>query len=457
MAFSPFARNIRQSLAPGAMAAAAFAAVIFAGTLALWLPGASRAGLSFLEAFFTATSAVCVTGLTVVDTATAFTPLGHAILLALMEAGGLGIMTIAAFGFWSIGRRLPFSHQAALDDALYQRGVGGQMPRITRRIVTLALSIQAAGAAAMFPFLLSAHGAAGDGRGPLFAAWSAVFHTVSAFCNAGFSLYPDGLAWAGFPGGVAAVMVPLALLGGLGHMALHEFREIGRRLRRGLPPRAHGIHWLSLHTRVVLWVTLGLTAGGGALLWALTAGRGGASAGDAWFLASAGRTSGFSALPMDSLPLAAALLLTGLMFVGGSPGSCAGGIKTTSLAIWFGRLWASLRSEHEVAIAGYAIPPELVWKSGMIVGLATIWNLAGVFLLSVTESAPLSSIWVEQVSAFATAGLTMGITADLSFSGKIWIMLSMFVGRVGPLTILFWVAHTHPKKYRLPLGRVMVG
>jgi trk system potassium uptake protein TrkH len=247
------------------------------------------------------------------------------------------------------------------------------------------------------------------------------------------------------------------VLGSLGHLVLNELWEMARRLRRGLPPQARGIRWFSLHTRVVLWVTAGLMSVGGFLLWWLGTAHETHAASDAWFMAISGRTAGFSTRPMDAMPLPAIVALTGLMFVGGSPGSCAGGIKTTSLAIWFGRLLANLRSEREVSIAGFAIPSEMVWKAGMLMGLATVWNLFGVFLLTVVETAPLETIVFEQVSAFATAGLTLGLTPALSTAGRLWIILSMFVGRVGPLSIVFWMAHTRPTQYRHPVGRVMVG
>jgi len=442
----------RWAKSPNLLLASAFAAAIALGGVLLCLPW-SQTGtvpVSTLDAFFTAVSAVCVTGLAVVNTPEAFSPFGQCVILLLVEAGGLGIMTFAAIAHWIIGRRLPLSYQSALEGTLYPRDVGRQLRRLTGRILKIVLIAQTVGVVIVWLCLLPIHIA--DGRGVLFALWSAVFHSVSAFCNAGFSLYSDSLSGPMRSGPLLLVVALLVVVGGLGHWVLYELADSWR---SGDRPR--GVRRFSLHTRVVLWVSGGLLLVGGLALWACGTGDREHNLVDAFFMSISGRTAGFNPRDMSGLPLPSILILCLLMFVGGAPGSCAGGIKVTGLAIWFARLRSSLRSQSDVSLFGFAIPPELLWKVRMLIGLAVIWITGGTLLLSIVQAAPLETILFEQVSAFATTGLSLGLTPELTGPAQLWIMLSMYVGRVGPLTIMFWMAHANPSTVQHPYGKVMIG
>lgn len=491
-----------EHLPPAAQPVLWFSALIVLGTLLLALPPALRENTTPSEpltAAFMATSAVCVTGLAVVPVHEHYSAFGQAVLLVLIELGALGLMTFATVGFQLFRRRLSLASQAALDDALFQRGSAADFRKIFASIVRLVLGIQAVGAVWLFAVLLPRH--LEDGSGAAAAAWSALFHAVSAFGNAGLSLYPDSLE--GFAPHPAALLpfTALILAGSLGHAVLVEGWQRAavrlRELRHGRFPLPGRVRLAqrrprSLHARVVLWMTAGLAVIGTAALW-ITARHGGEAIGlaDAAFQAIAARTSGMTSLPVEKLGVAGLVVLCALMFIGGSPGSCAGGIKTTTFAIWMSGLLHGLRARSETTLFGRVIQPELVTKAKLLVGLSCLFNILGVMVLCMTEpNAPagadrsihpvaavdaadravdappareappawgLVDLLVEQVSAFATVGLTAGVTPTLSTPGRLWIMLSMFLGRLGPLGMALWIMPAPKGRVRDAHGRVMIG
>jgi trk system potassium uptake protein TrkH len=438
---------------PQALLAYAFAGMILVGSGLLLLPWCHHGYLAPLDALFTATSAVCVTGLVVVDTGTAFTPAGQVVILLLIQAGGLGVMTFAALAYRLLGRRISLRAHTALQDALVQEDLGMEFRFLFRAVLRLVLLIELVGAVVLFVGLLPT-------ADVLPAAGSAVFHAVSAFCNAGFSLRSDSLMGLGGRGLVIVPVMALIVLGGLGHPVL---LEIGRALRR--PFRRAGERRLkpfTLHAKLVLGMTLILIVGGALLLWAtgLPANRGsfGGSAGDAMFQSVTARTAGFNSVDMGALPSASILVLCLLMFVGGSPCSCAGGIKTTTVAVWSAHMWAWLRGRTEPTLLGREIPGEILRRAGALIGLACLWNLVGVLVLAHAEQADrLGDVLFEQISAFGTVGLSTGITSGLTAVSKIWIVLTMFVGRLGPLTLVLCVFDQQAPNVRCPEGRVMIG
>ncbi|GMV40053.1 MAG: potassium transporter TrkH [Myxococcales bacterium] len=440
---------------PEGLLAGSFAALIGAGALLLWLPISHRGAVGPLDALFTSTSAVCVTGLVVVDTGSAFTPAGQVVILALIQMGGIGVMTFAALAYQLMGRRLSLRANAALADALVQRDVAGELGETFRGILRTVLVIESIGAATLFVGLVPRFGVG-------HAAWSAVFHSVSAFCNAGFALYPDSLV--GLRSDLLAVgaVTALIILGGIGHPVL---RDVWRALRGGADPRGRSrFATLSLHSRVALLTSAALIAGGTAaiLVLGLTADESGAGAvGAAAFQSVTARTAGFNTVDIGLLPVPTLVLVIGLMFVGGSPGSCAGGIKTTTLVVWGARFLAAVRGEKQVRLLGRHIPGEIVRRSMLLLDLAVLWNVLGLFVLLQTEAgtagADLVSVLFEQVSAFGTVGLSMGLTPHLSDTGRAWLIATMFVGRVGPLTVVLWITTRKDPGVQYPDGRLMIG
>ncbi|MDI6852635.1 MAG: potassium transporter TrkG [Deltaproteobacteria bacterium] len=454
-----FQRLIPYAKLPQNLLIAGFTGMILVGTLLLLLPWSqTRGDIGLVDALFTATSAVCVTGLIVVDTATAYSRFGQVVILALIQVGGLGIMTFAALAYLMLGRRLSLASQAALHDAFFQRDLGIEFKKRFRQILAITAVIELAGMAFICLGLLWL-------QTPLKEAlFSSVFHAISAFCNAGFSIYTDNLMrLRGSPVILVAVML-LIVLGGLGHMVLTELwhamrARLDRTGAKPVPSR------LSVHARVVLQVTGLLILGGwlGLLILGLTAGEPGWDRKilDALFQSITARTAGFNTVNIGLLPLGSLWLLTILMFIGGSPGSCAGGVKTTALAISLAELKAKLFGDEQVTLKERRVPKPIVWRTLVLLRLALAWNAAGILLLLFTEAGRpgvgLHDVIFEQISAFGTVGLSTGLTDKLSTWGRLWIIATMFVGRLGPLTIALGLAPVKPLHVAYPEGKVMIG
>jgi trk/ktr system potassium uptake protein len=346
--------------------------------------------------------------------------------------------------------------QALLQDTFFQRNVAGEFQRSFRVILMLTFAIEIAGALSIWVFLLPRMEA-----GP--ALFSAVFHSVSAFCNAGFSIRSDNLIGLRDSPGIMIVMMLLIILGGLGYTVLSElWSPLGRKRSRSADGGKPNV--FSMHGRLVLWMTLLLLVGGavGILVFGLTQNKTtwGGKILNAAFQSVTARTAGFNSVDIGKMPAASLLILIVLMFVGGSPGSCAGGIKTTTTAIWAARIRAALRGERDVQLLSRRVPWEQVGRADLLVALAICWNMAGIMLLLATEARlPASHLGLvfEQISAFGTVGLSTGLTPSLSSVGKVWIIATMFVGRLGPLTIAMWMVPMHKGHVRYPKGTVMIG
>jgi trk system potassium uptake protein TrkH len=451
-------RKTKRAKSPQAILVWGFASAIAAGTLLLLLPFAHQPGrVGFLDAIFTATSAVCVTGLVVVDTGTDFTLFGQIVILLLIQLGGLGVMTFAAIAFRALGMRLSLVSQAAVQDSMFQKDVAVLFKSVFGGILALTLIIEFIGAVVLFVFLAPEKGVSS-------AAFSSIFHSVSAFCNAGFSLYPDSLIGLRGTGGLAAVVAALIVLGGLGHTTLYEIMGLAKRKLTRKKDDGR-IARLSLHASTALWTSAALIVVGAVMLmvFGMTSGEKNIMeiAANALFQSVTARTAGFNTIDIGALPTASLFLLTTLMFIGGSPGSCAGGVKTTTVAVWLAKIKSSLAGEKEVSILGRRLSDETVSRAGLLMGLAILWNIIGLMILSATEpgvnGAGLSQIMFEQVSAFGTVGLSTGITTSLSVSGRLWIILTMFVGRLGPLTMAVWIVNKKRVNTHYPKGEVMIG
>jgi trk system potassium uptake protein TrkH len=444
----------RIASSPETMLVGGFAALIALGALVLWLPWSHRGPLPFLDALFTATSAVCVTGLGTVDTGTTFTVGGQVVILVLIQTGGIGVMSIAALAFQFLRRRLPLRAGEALAGSVAQSDAGADFRRLFRGVLRFVLVAEALGAVILFA-------AMAPERGPAHAAWSSVFHAVSAFCNAGFSLYPDNLA--GFRGHTAVLGAIMALIvvGGIGHPVAVD---VWNRLRRRGSPEAGPVR-LALSSKVALATSTALILGGAVLLllFGLLQDQGtwGSRVESALFQSVTARTAGFNTVGIGALPAASLLVLVVLMFVGGSPCSCAGGIKTTTFALWLAGLRGLLRGEKRPRLFDRHIPGDVVRRASLTVGLAVLWLLAGLLVLLTTEAGRpgvgLEDVLFEHVSAFGTVGLSTGITPGLSAAGKVWIVATMFLGRLGPLTLALWAFSRAVPDVRYPEARMMVG
>ncbi|MDP3068710.1 MAG: potassium transporter TrkG [Opitutaceae bacterium] len=437
--------------------------LIVIGALLLMLPGMTAPGrtLAWLDAFFVATSAVCVTGLSTVNPGETFSPLGLGVVIALVQLGGLGIVTASLALVMLSGERLSLAHEGAVAATLgrLQRARPGELFGYSCAVVAVS---ELAGAVVLFVRLCEVNPTADPGE----LAWVAVFHAVSAFCNAGFSTFPEGLVrWRDDPWLLGAVDL-LVFAGGIGLMALVSLRYFHFWRR---DPRQRG--QLALQTKLALAVSLLLVlAGLGATLlfeWNR------AFAAEPWSqkislaaFHSFMRTAGFTATDLAEMHPATLLFSLGLMFIGGSPGSMAGGIKTVTFAILFCTARAALLRQENVQIFGRRLDPRISAIALMIMLLALAGTTAGIAALMITEigqpASATSHHWLglafEAVSAFGTVGFSTGVTPLLTPGGKIVIMILMFVGRVGPLMLaVYLVRPVKPWRVRFPEEDVALG
>lgn len=453
---SPWARVSAPQMFVGS-----FAALIGVGTLGLkGLPGLyTGAELGWLDAFFTATSAVCVTGLVVVDTATYFTTAGQAFLLALIQLGGLGIITFTTLIILSLGRRLSL-RQEILAGGIVDIATEIDRRRLARDIVRFTALFEAVGAVVLYALWVPRFGWRG-------AIWPALFHSISAFCNAGFSTFSDSLA--GFQRAPLTLIVVGALIvaGGLGFLVLAESASWWKAARRGRRFR------ISLHSQIVLGTTAILVVAGwigfGLLewSWSLYGLPVGAKLANALFAGVAPRTAGFYTIDYTQTVVGTGFLTIIFMFIGGSPGSTAGGLKTTTIALIGLLAWNRFRRREVVSVLGRSIPDETVQRAvglfvfvlGLVSGavlffaireIGAVHGLRGEFLMYVFEAA----------SAFNTVGLSLGVTSILSPSAEWVTIVLMYLGRVGPLSFAAAIALPEPTptgEFRYAYDDVVVG
>jgi trk system potassium uptake protein TrkH len=411
-----------------------FLLAILIGAAVLLLPAMHHGGVGPLEALFTATSAVCVTGLVVVDTGTEFTRAGQAVILALIQLGGLGIMTFGVLALVLVGRRVGLAQEAAVRD-IYTSVGGWRVGRLLGIVVAATALCETFGY-----FLLRMMG---EGR------WSALFHSISAFCNSGFSTNSDSLQRAG--PGAALVIVALIVVGGLGFTTLVE-------IARNLWPRRTGKRRFSLHARLVFTSSI-ILVGLGTIAIALLEGG---DWGNALFMSVSTRTAGFDTVPVQSLHAATLLVMIPLMFIGASPGSTGGGIKTTTAAV----IWLSarkmLRGGSEVTIHARTIADTVIRRAFAVLFFSASVVLTTIFLLHILEGdrpENLLAYAFEAVSACATVGLSTGITADLTVASKLVLCGAMFIGRVGSLSVFILLVLRAPaaSRVRYPEERVLIG
>jgi trk system potassium uptake protein len=456
-------RPRRPRLTPPQIVLLAFLGAIAVGTVLLRLPLAHAPGvrLGWLDALFTATSAVCVTGLVVVDTGGDFSRFGQAVVLLLIKSGGLGILSVGALIAFTTGRRLGLVARLGLQAQTNRLQVGGVV-RFVRNLLIFTTGAELLGALALWPGMARE---AGLREG----AWLALFHAISAWNNAGFSLFSDSLMRFAADPWVVAVVPLLFVGGGLGLVVLVDVLSAVRTrwTRRGtLGAGRARVPW-TLHTRMALAATgiLVLVGAGGiaALEWSNPATLGALDPGArplaAVFQGLTPRTAGFHVLEPADLTPAGQVLTMALMFVGANPSSTAGGVKTTTIAVLLLAAWAAVRGRGSTIAFGRGISGSLLARAAAVVTLALAVVTLAIFALAISEAGvPLPVLAFEAFSAFGTVGLSMGVTPDLSVAGRWVIVALMLLGRVGLLTVGLALAAAPPERpLRYPNEDVIIG
>ena len=443
---------------PARISAMGFLLLISIGTFLLMLPVSSTGeGMGFTDAMFTATSAACVTGLAVADTGTFFSPFGQIVILMLIQAGGLGIMTLSTLVLLIAGKRPGMRDRIVIQDTFTHRKEQGPA-EIIRDVMVFALILEVIGTIILFFCFLPENS---TGR----AVWLSLFHAVSAFCNAGFSLFSDSLVQYREHWALNLTICFLIITGGIGFLVLSE-------LRHHIPFKKDTWKHLSLHSKLALSSTAVLLTGGTLLImlmeWRNTLaplsvpGRFLA----AFFQSVSARTAGFNTLPVEALANESLFLIILLMFIGACPGSCAGGVKTTTVSTLALMGFSRFRGYEYPQIFHRTIPGSAVWKAVNLVILGMIFITGAIMLLMMTELGDISHMesrgkfleyFFETVSAFGTAGLSTGVTGGLSLPGKLIITALMFVGRLGPLVIGIAISRKQSSLYYYAEEDIMIG
>jgi trk system potassium uptake protein TrkH len=413
---------------PAQILVVGFLSLILCGALLLTLPQATvdGNGLNFLDAFFTATSAICVTGLVVVDTGTTFTIFGQLVIMFLIQVGGIGFMTFATLFAIILGRKITLKERLLLQEALNQMSIEG-IVRLAKYIIKVSLFIELVGAVI---FTFTWYTDLGWGK----ALYYGIFHAISGFNNAGFDLFGNYSSLTTYAGSFVTniTMMFLIITGGFGFAVLSDlYTYKGRKL--------------TLHSKVVIRMSSFLIIVGAILILLLEYTNASSLAGlnpldkviAAVFQSVTTRTAGFNTIDISSLKASTHIIIVLLMFIGASPGSTGGGIKTTTFTAIVLSVVSTLRGSCNSSFKERTIPKEIIQKAVAITFMAMTLVFVIAFFLSITEDADFMTLLFETVSAFGTVGLSMGITPNLTILGKAAIIFTMFCGRIGPLTLVF--------------------
>lgn len=436
---------------PALMIVAGFFTAVVVGTALLMLPIARQGpgGANWLDALFTATSSVCVTGLITVDTLTYWTPFGHVVILALIQIGGFGVMSFSALLGIVLARHLGLRTKIEVAKETKSAGVG-HVGRVLIGVVKVSLLTEAVTA-----LLLALRFFFGYGYGPGRAVWEGIFHAVSAFNNAGFALYTDNLV--GFVGD-PWICLPIAaavITGGLGFPVLFELRRQYRRPAR----------W-SMHTKIVLSGSATLLVAGTVFLtlveWTNRATLGDLSSGQrllaAFFQSVIARTAGFNSIDISQMHPVSWMGTDILMFIGGGPAGTAGGLKITTFAVLFFILWTEIRGGTAVNIFGKRLSQSVYRQAITVVLLALALIVISTMALMFISDFGQERLLFEVVSAFGTVGLSTGITAGLPPAGQLILVALMFIGRLGPVTLASALAlRSRVPHYEYPTERPLIG
>ena len=425
-----------------------FIVMIMTGTLLLLLPFAKRGpgGATFMEALFTATSASCVTGLIVQDTATYWSGFGQAVILLLIQIGGLGVVTMALAISLVSGKRIGLRERSTMQEAISAPKVGG-IVKLTGFILRMTAAFELGGMVLLLPVFIRDFGFP---KG----VWYAMFHSISAFCNAGFDLmgarekYSSLTSYAGNPL-VVLVVSALVIIGGIGFMVWEDVRTNRLRFKR-----------YRMQTKVVL-VTSALLLTIPTILFFLLEYREG-SVGSrllmAWFQSMTARTAGFNTADLTLMSQAGMAVMIVLMLVGGSPGSTAGGMKTTTLAVLLSNMRSVFHRREDTQFFGRRIEKETVRNAATIATMYVVLFVTGGCLISRIEGIPLLTCLYETASAVGTVGVTLGITPSLGTVSRLIIVVLMYMGRVGGLTLIYaTVSSQQSSLSKYPVEKITVG
>lgn len=453
----------RYDLKPTQILVLGFLVLILIGSILLNLPIASQTGESvgYINALFTATSAVCVTGLVVVNTLREWTLFGKVVIIILIQIGGLGVMTLATTFFMLLGKKIGLKERLIIQEALNQNAISG-MVRLTRNILVGTAIIEGIGAVLLASRFIKDHNF-------IEALWLGIFHSISAFCNAGFDILGDSsLSPYVHDYVVNFTVILLIILGGLGFTVWIDLIKVGKVKFAKKLDRRHWFNRLSLHTKLVLVISSALIAVGFVLFFLLEMNNP-STIGEyslphkilaSLFQAVTPRTAGFNTIPLDQLTDGSKFITILLMFVGGSPAGTAGGVKTVTIGVLFFAVVSTVRSKEDTEVYGRRIPEDIIRRALAVIIISLGVVISVTIILSITESFDFMDTFFESVSAFATVGLTLGITSGLSTVGKLVIAVTMFIGRLGPMTMAVAIAIENNRKkiaIKKPEERVMVG
>ena len=428
-----------------------FLLLILVGALILTLPISTTSGEStnFLDALFTATSAVCVTGLIVVDTGTYWNAFGQTVIMILIEIGGLGFMSFTTLIAIILGKKITLRERLILQDAMNTFNIQG-LVKMVKYVLVFTVSVQFFGALLFSTQFVPEYGL---GKG----AFYSIFHSISAFCNAGFDIFGNFSSLTSYNSNAVVIMVASALIiiGGLGFTVWSEVYS------------SKSLKKVSLHSKIVILMTIVLVLGG-TLLMLLFENNNVNSIGNmsfvdkimnSFFASVTPRTAGFNSIPTDGMTTAGQFLTIILMFIGGSPGSTAGGIKTTTIGILIVTIVCVIKGREDAEVFKRRFSKDLVYKAFTLIFIGVSLVIVVTMLLSYTEKgASFISLFYETVSAFGTAGLTLGLTSELSSIGKVLIIFMMYLGRVGPLTVVLSITRKKINSgIKYPEGKILIG
>lgn len=445
-------RQHRRTLNPALGLILGFAVLILIGTVILMLPFASvqDGSVGFSAALFTATSAVCVTGLVVLDTATSWTGFGQAVILILIQLGGFGFMTSATLLLlFLLGHRTSLQQRLLLGQTM-GGGMPGEVVRIIKRIAIVTLGLEAVGTVLLFPRMLQEMDV-GE------AAWWSLFHSVSAFNNAGFDLVGDfrSLVPYHFDIWILSIIGVLAVLGAISYTVMADTVRTKGMWRR-----------MSVDTKLVLSTSIAFLVLASFFLFVSEMRNPDTLGAMGWgdrvlnsvFFSTTPRTSGFTVIPLDDVNDETAFFTMALMFIGGASGSTAGGIKIQTFTLLFFAIIAAARSREQVVAFGREIPTLLVFRALTVALVSVALVFSSALFLSIFQEFTFIEILFEVVSAYGTVGLSMGITPDLGIFSRLLIAITMFVGRLGPLAlVLALAAQSTPHTVRHAQESVKIG
>lgn len=424
-----------------------FSSVILMGTVLLMLPVSARTGTAtpFLDALFTSTSAVCVTGLVLYDTATYWSDFGQIVVMFLIQVGGMGVITVAALFSIVSGRKISLMQRSTMQEAIAAPKVGG-IVRLTGFIIKTTLLIELLGAAVMVPVFVRDF----KGRG----VWMALFHSISSFCNAGFDLMGVTGHFSSLTGYssepvINLVIIILIVIGGIGFLTWDDIRT----------NRWH-LHRYKMQSKVILSTTLLLIVIP-ALYFYFYEFNELASKERFWvsiFQSVTPRTAGFNTTQLSDMSEAGLAVVIVLMLIGGSPGSTAGGMKTTTIAVLFATAASTFSRKEHTHLFGRRVEPEVVRNAATILIMYITLFFAGGLSISIAEGLPMLDCLFEAASAIGTVGLSLGITSELGSISRCILIILMFFGRVGGLTLIFAaLSGTKMNVSKLPRERITVG